>query len=144
MLLRGRMVELISTKDEELLDRDDDFWIMTDKEGEMFPPCHVIICQCRLDSRPVRQTCTQRDLDEARSYYEGRKRFRGWKPLFSLESWRLVALVKEIRYLRDRPPPFQHPFDHPVRLYVSTTGPLTYKLTLPKGCIINDHGFVEP
>src|SRR5690606_36982887 len=110
----------------------------------MFPPCHVLICQCRPASRPVRQTCTQRDLDEARSYYEGKKRISGWKPMCSLESWCHVALVDTIRYRRDHAPPFQHPFDHPVRLYVSTTGPLTDKLTLPKGCIINDHGFVEP
>ena len=87
--------------------------------------------------------CNPRDLADARSYRE-KTRFRAWYPHLSLDGWRLVALIREIWYLRDRPPPFRHVFSEPVRCYVSTAKPLTYKLTLPKGCILNDHGFVEP
>lgn len=143
MLLRGRQVELVTTKDEVLLDRPDDFWILTDRHGEMFPPCHVLLCRCEIASGAVSKLCDPDDLAEARSYYD-RRRFRAWRPVFSMGPWRLVALVSEIRYLRDRPPPFRHPFESPVRCYVSTVEPITYKLTLPEGCILNNHGFVEP
>jgi len=144
MMLRGRQVELITTQNVVLVDRPEDFWILSDDHGEMMDPCHVLICKCSPSGRPPGEVCNPRDLDDARSYYEGRKRFRGWIPRFSMGPWRQVALISEIRYLRDRPPPFRHPFDKPVRCYVSTSSPKTYKISLPKGCILNDHGFVEP
>ena len=143
MLLRGRKAELITTAGEALLDRDDDFWIVSDDRGEMWGACTVILCKCRRDPRPVRVACKQRDIDDAESYHE-RKMKRAWKPQFCLGPWRYLALASEIRYLRSTPPPYRHPFEHPVKVYVSTSSPVTYKVVLGRGCILNDHGFVEP
>lgn len=144
MLLRGKEVELITTKGDVLLDGTEGFWLMSDDRGEIGSACHVYLCRTKLDGRPVGQACHPQDIEDARSYHDGRRRFRAYNPLFSLEGWRLVALVSEIRYLRDRPPPFRHVFDRPVRCYVSSSRPVTYKITLGEGCILNDHGFVEP
>lgn len=144
MLLRGGQVELISTKDEVILDGSEGFSILSDDRGEIGSPCHVYLCRVKLDGRPVREACSPQDIEDARSYYDGRKRFRAYNPLLSLQGWTLVALASEIRYLRDRPPPFRHVFDRPVRCYVSNDRPITYKITLGEGCILNDHGFVEP
>lgn len=144
MLLRGHRTELVSTKDEVILDGTEDFWILSDDHGEMGDPCHVYLCQCSLAGGSIQKTCLTRDIEEAKRYHDGRKRLRAWYPLLSLGGWRQVALVREIWYLRDHPPVFRHVFSPPVRLYVSSGLPLTYKLTLPKGCILNDHGFVEP
>ena len=145
MLIRGTKVELISTKGEVIVDRPDNFWLLSDDHGEMGSPCHVYICRFTLDGRPVKRACHPRDIEDFHKYHEGRRKHpKAWNPQLSLGSWTLVALISEIRYLIDRPPSSRHFFEQPVRCYVSQAQPLTYKLSMPEGCILNDHGFVEP
>lgn len=144
MLLRGRRTELIDINGRELLDREDDFWILTDKTERYFGKCEVILCQCVRVLGEARKLCREDDLREAKSYYE-KKRFRSWEPKFSLGSWRSLANVAEIRYLRgEEPPPFAHEFSSPVSCEISLSLPVTYRITLPRRCILNNHGFVEP
>ncbi len=144
MLLRSRNVELLGKNDEQVLAPELGFWAITDKRGEVFAPCEVILCKVVQVGGSPSKLVRAEDLQEARSYYGKRRRLKVYQPQFTLQGWKLFALVRQIIYARDEPPDWYHPFDTPVRCYRSTSGPETYKLSLPKGCIINDNGFVEP
>lgn len=60
--------------------------------------------------------------------------------------WQRMAKMKYIRYrrqghLQDN---YEHPYDPPVYLYSTKSGPKAWKLSLPNGCIVDHRGFVKP
>lgn len=158
MLLRGHEVELISLPrkgfdwiddywaavDEQpgafLLDArtGPDYWILNDDDGEHFRSCDVFVLRVRRGSY---MDCKEQDIQKAARYYEGTRGFEGFRPIFPGESWERLPDVHAIRYLRGGKGSWRHPFTNPVRCYQAGK---SYKLSLPNGCILSDHGFVDP
>ena len=144
MLLRGVNAELYDGRGREILGGTEGYGILTDASGEFMDKCQVILCPVEpgFSLRDVRPS----DRKEAASYYRGRRQ-HGWKARWSMGPWTAMSQVRVVWYTRDFDggPPWKHEFSRLVYCaYSRNRGPLTYRLTLPRKCIITDSGFIEP
>lgn len=145
MLLRGHKTEILGPHDELLVAEEEDRWLLQDEDGDIWRPCDILVVKA-VPSRISIQDCEPSWLERAKSYYGRNARLQMFEPIFRLGPWRLVADSAEVRYRRGgkHKGSWRHPFSQRVRLYVTREAPVTYKLVLPDGCIVNDLGFREP
>lgn len=145
MLLRGVHVELYDAQQRKLLlPSRTIFGVITDKIGEVIEPCQVLVCPVVLTGGSLRNVDPD-DREESDRYYRGEKQ-RVWRARWSQGPFKLSSNVSSIWYWRRLPDdaPWRHEFSKVIRCYESTQGPKTYRLSLPKDCIITDSGFIEP
>jgi hypothetical protein len=121
-----------------------DFVLVHDTSGLLFDRCHMHIVRWR-GGRKKLNGAREKDVQVAHTYFGRNVAINVGEVEVPEGPWSRVAKVKYIRYRRqgNAKGNYEHPFDPPVFLY-STQRPLSWKLKLPNGCIVDERGFVRP
>jgi hypothetical protein len=163
VLVRGTQIEFISVEqadrvgcseracppklNEKLMPSDirtpPPYVLIHDTVGEIFDPCHFYVVRWYGSGGGRAMDVSGRALADARMYF-GRSSFRTGRVEVPRGPWEPRAWVRLIRYERPgHPRAYEHLYQVPVMLY-RCRRPLAWRLELPQGCVVNDHGFVRP
>ncbi len=119
------------------------FVLIHDTVGEIFDPCHFYVVRWYGTGGGRASYVRGQALADARMYF-GRQSFRTGRVEVPDGPWEPRAWIRLIRYER---PGFSKGLEHlyavPVMLY-RCPRPRAWRLELPQGCVVTDHGFVEP
>ena len=116
------------------------FGMMHDPEGEHWPACVLLIGPYRRSRRSV-------DLSNAAKDYFGPD-YDGHEASIDVPqgAWKSLGEVSEIFYERTgltHPGDYRHAFRKDSHVILSKSGRF-FRLELPKGCVVNWRGFVNP
>jgi len=161
-LVRGDKIEFVSVEqsraagctarnckialNDEALESDiklpHDFVLVHDTQSVVFDRCTLYVVRWR-GKRDRIDNVHEDDLKVAEEYFKGPPEAFGAVEV-PRGPWRKIADVQHIRYCRHGVVKgFNHHFHPAVTLYACER-PLAWKLKLPNGCVITDHGFIRP
>lgn len=124
------------------------FVLVHDTTGELLHRCDMYIVRKKRGAKFAPDDVPQNVLNDAESYFvdqhEKALPILGGSVEIPQGPWVRLARVRLIRYRRAGfSKPFEHAYDPPVEVHYSR-GTLGYRLPLPNGCIVDDHGFRWP
>lgn len=119
--------------------------LVHDTVGSILSKCDLYVVRWR---RNGSQEATKDILDDAREYFVGEDERELPLSFGSVEipegPWTRIARVALIRYRRPGfAKPFEHAYEPAVDVY-DCMRPLAWRLPLPRGCVVDSHGFVWP
>jgi hypothetical protein len=120
------------------------FVLVHDPKGEILERCDFYV----LPYQKLRNNCTRIAQDVrniALGYYGRSAKLQTGDVDIPDGPWHRVCEIGLIRYRRHgkHAGHFQHPYEFPVGLF-DCTKPLAWRLELPTGCSVTDHGFEWP
>lgn len=155
LLVRGDRISFVSVEqvkkvgryplDEEKMPSDvflpEDFVVVHDTAGILFDRCHMHIVKWR---KGRKRTMNGSDPDVSK-YFGKNAEIQVGDVEIPQGPWKKRGKIAFIRYRRtgNLKGNYEHDFDPCVFLY-STQRPLSWKLRLPNGCIVDERGFVRP
>jgi len=158
LLVRGDRISFVSLEqakkvgrhplDEEKMPSDiflpDEFVVVHDTAGILFDRCHMHVVKWR-NSRKRMPNVRESYAQDAYRYFGEEAEITLGDVEIPQGPWKKVAKIAYIRYRRTgkHKGNYEHDFDPCVFLY-STQRPLSWKLRLPNGCIVDERGFVRP
>lgn len=159
-LVRGDQIEFVSAEqvrrfgrhplDDEAMPSDIKLpksYVLVDPDGVFFPRCNFYVVQWHGGSGSLSDV-DQKDIKIAQDYFGADHPVRvGQIEMPELDtSWKRQAKIEFIRYRRQGKlaGAYEHPYNPPVYLYATKSGPLAWKVVLPSGCVVDSRGFVRP
>jgi hypothetical protein len=143
LLVRGNLVKM-DLEDGRQLDVPNDWGMLHDPSGNLFPSCEFRIQKYTITSQhepPIDTTLQQ----IASAYFGENTNIAGGKVEILGGPWQRVGRVGRIYYARPGSLRglYQHPFEEGAEIY-ERKGGRALRLSLPSGCIVDAHGFVWP
>lgn len=158
LLVRGDRISFVSVEqarkvgrhplDEEKMPSDvflpPDYVVVHDTSGILFDRCHMHIVKWR-GGRKRLHNVRNLDVHSTSKYFGSDAKISVGEVEVPEGPWKKTAKIAFIRYRRtgNLKGNYEHDFDPCVFLY-STQRPLSWKLRLPNGCIVDERGFVRP
>lgn len=119
------------------------FVLVHDTSGTLFDACEMFIVKW-LGGRKSISNVYEDDIKIAQEYFGSGTNIGVGSVEVPQGPWKKIAKMRFIRYQRHGyAKGFEHEYSPAVFLY-STQRPLAWKLKLPKGCIVDERGFVRP
>jgi len=124
------------------------FVLVHDTTGELLNRCDMYIVRRKRGAKLAPEDVPENVYSDARSYFVDKNDRELPLASGSVEipegPWVRLARVRLIRYRRAGfTLPFEHFYDPPVEVHYSRRT-LGYRLPLPNGCVVDDHGFRWP
>jgi hypothetical protein len=162
MLVRGDKIEFVSARQSlasgctptsckiALNDRElesdiklpPEFVLVHDTTGAVYDPCTVYFVRWRPEYDSIASVDPE-VLRDAKKYFGGPPERFGAVEI-ARGPWRHVMRVQHIRYCRPRRTKCYNHHWNPAVLLEYCERPLAWRLRLPDGCVITDHGFIKP
>lgn len=138
-----------TTTDERVVHPDivipTDFVLVHDTKAALLNRCELYLLRWRKGGAGDTSLIHPDDVQAAHDYFGSGYQLQHGSVELPDGKWERVAKVAFIRYTRQgqHAAKYEHEFEPPAWIY-DCTRPLSWKLKLPNGCIVDDRGFVRP